>query len=57
MPRNRDVAEGALGGGESIIQQAGLTIAVCGSYVNLWYLILLMEPVEVARTIWGRPVS
>ena len=34
MPRNRDVAEGALGGGESIIQQAGLTIAFCGSYVN-----------------------
>ena len=34
MPRNRDVAEGALGGGESFIQQAGLTIAFCGSYVN-----------------------
>ena len=34
MPCNRDVAEGALGGGESFIQQAGLTIAFCGSYVN-----------------------
>ncbi len=34
MPRNRDVAEGALGGGESFIQQAGLTIAFCGSSVN-----------------------
>ena len=34
MPRKRDVAEGALGGGESFIQQAGLTIAFCGSYVN-----------------------
>ena len=34
LPRNRDVADGALGGGESFIQQAGLTIASCGSYVN-----------------------
>ena len=34
MPRERDVAEGALGGGESLIQQAGLTIAFCGSHVN-----------------------
>ena len=34
LPRNRDVAEGALGGGESFILQAGLTIAFCGSYVN-----------------------
>ena len=34
LPRNRDVADGALGGGESFIQQAGLTIAFCGSYVN-----------------------
>ena len=34
MPRKRDVAQGALGGGESFIQQAGLTIAFCGSYVN-----------------------
>ena len=34
MPRKRDVAEGALGGGDSIIQRAGLTIAFCGSYVN-----------------------
>ena len=34
MPRNRDVADGALGGGESFIQQTGLTIASCGSYVN-----------------------
>ena len=34
MPRKKDVAEGALGGGESFIEQAGLTIAFCGSYVN-----------------------
>ena len=34
MPRNTDVADGALGSGESIIRQAGLTIASCGSYVN-----------------------
>ncbi len=34
MPRKRDVAEGALGGGESFIHQADLTIAFCGSYVN-----------------------
>ncbi len=34
MPRNRDVADGALGGGESFIRQAGLTITSCGSYVN-----------------------
>ena len=33
-PRNRIFADGALGGGESFIQQAGLTIASCGSYVN-----------------------
>ena len=34
LPRNRDVADGALGGGESFIRQAGLTIAICGSYVD-----------------------
>ena len=34
MPRSGDVAEGALGGGESVVQQAGLTIAFCSSYVN-----------------------
>ena len=34
LPHNRHVAEAAFGGGESFIQQAGLTIAFCGSYVN-----------------------
>ena len=34
LPHNRHVAEGAVGGSESFIQQAGLTIAFCGSYVN-----------------------
>ena len=38
MPRKRDVAEGALGGSESFIEQAGLTIAFCGSYVKPWAL-------------------
>ena len=33
-PRNRDVADGALGGGKSFIQQPGLTIEFCGSYLN-----------------------
>ena len=31
---NRHVAEGALEGGESFIQRAGLMIASCSSYVN-----------------------
>ena len=34
LPHNKHVAEGALGGGESFIQQAGLTIAFCRSHVN-----------------------
>ena len=34
LPHSRHVAESALGGGESFIQQAVLTIAFCGSYVN-----------------------
>ena len=38
LPNNRHVAEGALGGGESFTQQAGLTIAFCGSYVNPFVL-------------------
>ncbi len=38
LPHNRHDAEGALGGGESFIQQAGLTIAFCGSYVNPFVL-------------------
>ncbi len=38
LPRNRDVADGALGGGESFIQQASLTIEFCGSYVNPFVL-------------------
>ena len=38
LPHNTHVAEGALGGGESFIQQAGLTIAFCGSYVTPFVL-------------------
>ena len=34
LPHNRHVAEGAVGGGESFIEQAVLTIVFCGSYVN-----------------------
>ena len=57
LPRNRDVADGALGGGESFIQQAGLTIAFCGSYVNPLVLVDADETGEVARAMWSRPVS
>ena len=63
LARNKHFAEGALGGCESFIQKAGLTIAFCGSYVNPFLLDAadgthgeLWGRPEAATALWGRPV-